>query len=431
MTVAHLPRYEAVAGALTQARASVAAAAQVPAHRLSSAELTEAIEVVAALESAVQGLRLGLSAEADSRNIASESADTGTDAWLARLTGEAREVMAGGLWIARALQQRYHHTRAALSDGRIRLTQAKVIVRAADRAPAHVTPEQLADAEESLVAMATGEGTRSGRPMDARRLRIEARRMFAGILPPEEVDGIESDQLQDEESRAERQSWFMLNDNGDGTWSGRFQIPELHGQLLRNALEHLGSPRRLGRTPEGRRVVDESAEALEHLSGAERQGLAFCELLEHLPTDGFAGNAITLLVHIALEKLRTGVGAGRLDTGARVSASEARRLGCEAGLIPGVFGGPSLPLDLGRKARLHSQGQRAALSAVHDSCAVSGCERPFAWCEIHHPDPWSKGGRTDLDNALPLCGYHHRRAHDSAFDLRRTATGDWRFHRRR
>ncbi|HET8960688.1 MAG TPA: HNH endonuclease, partial [Nocardioides sp.] len=63
---------------------------------------------------------------------------------------------------------------------------------------------------------------------------------------------------------------------------------------------------------------------------------------------------------------------------------------------------------------------------------VGGCERPFAWCEIHHHRlSWGKDGPTDLDNGLPLCGYHHRRAHDDRWDLRRHASGDYRFHRRR
>ena len=44
-----------------------------------------------------------------------------------------------------------------------------------------------------------------------------------------------------------------------------------------------------------------------------------------------------------------------------------------------------------------------------------GCDRPYAWCELHHEDPWSHGGRTDLDLAVPLCGYHHRRMHDPRF----------------
>ena len=78
-----------------------------------------------------------------------------------------------------------------------------------------------------------------------------------------------------------------------------------------------------------------------------------------------------------------------------------------------------MPLDLGRERRLHTKAQRIALSGIHDTCAAEGCERPFAWTEIHHPESWARGGRTDLDNALPLCGWHRRRAHES---LRPAAT---------
>ena len=90
-----------------------------------------------------------------------------------------------------------------------------------------------------------------------------------------------------------------------------------------------------------------------------------------------------------------------------------------------------MPLDLGRTRRLHTRTQRRALALIHDTCAVAGCERPFAWCEIHHHRlPWQRGGPTDLDNGLPLCGHHHRRAHDTHFDLRRRPDGDYTFHRR-
>jgi hypothetical protein len=106
-----------------------------------------------------------------------------------------------------------------------------VIVHAADRAPAGVTPEQRAAAEASLVAMATGDGTRTGRPIEARRLRQAARPMFAD-LDPALADLHETQLLEQEESRAEHQTWLALHDNGDGTHTGRFTIPELHGTLL-------------------------------------------------------------------------------------------------------------------------------------------------------------------------------------------------------
>ena len=412
---------------MSAAREWVGTAAGVSAASVSSAELAEAIADLAALESQAVALRMSLSAEADARGVAHETADTGTDAWLARLTGDPREVLAGGLWIAKALKEKYAATREAFAAGRLRTSQVRVIVHAADHAPAGTTPDQLREAEESLVAMATGDGTRSGRPLDAKRLRQAARRMFETISA-ELADAHEADLLAREEERAEHDTWLMLHDNGDGTYTGRFTIPELHGHLLTSTLERLTSPRRLARDRTGQAVADPTVP--DGHSRSEWFGAAFCELLEHLPTNGHTANAATLLVTLSLDSLFDGLGAARLDTGITISAGQARRLACNAGLVPAVLDGHSQPLDLGRERRLHSTSQRRALALTHDSCAVAGCERPFHWCEIHHPHPWSHGGPTTLNNALPLCGHHHRRAHDQRWDLRHHPTGDWRFHRR-
>jgi len=105
-------------------------------------------------------------------------------------------------------------------------------------------------------------------------------------------------------------------------------------------------------------------------------------------------------------------GAASTDTGTLISASAARRIACQAGILPAVLGGPGQILDLGRHHRFFSDPQRTALSVVYDTCAAEGCDRPFAWSELHHQHPWSKGGPTDLDQAIPLCGYHHRLIHD-------------------
>ncbi len=79
-----------------------------------------------------------------------------------------------------------------------------------------------------------------------------------------------------------------------------------------------------------------------------------------------------------------------------------------------------MPLDLGRLRRLYTRYQSHALRRTppaHPTCAITGCTRPFAWCELHHLIAWAKGGPTDLANAIPLCGYHHRRAHDPDYHL--------------
>jgi hypothetical protein len=155
------------------------------------------------------------------------------------------------------------------------------------------------------------------------------------------------------------------------------------------------------------------------------------ELLEHMPTQGFGGVAATMIVKIDLDRLRDGLAGAGIDTGIHLATSAARRLACNAGIVPAVLGGRSEVLDLGRTRRLHSKAQRYALSLRYDTCAAEGCERPFAWCDIHHPDPWSCGGPTDLDNALPLCGHHHRRAHDRRYDMTVLPSGEVRYRYRR
>ena len=422
MSVSQL-RPPVVTGWVSVAAESVASAASVAGAGLSDAELAGAVSDVAVLESQVVALKLSLLAEADRRRVAEQTADSGTDVWAARLTGSTRAVMAGGVWLANLLTERYCLTREAFTAGGIDQAQARVIVRAGERLPAVLTVEQRACAEAGLVAKAV-EG------MDARRLRQAARRM-AEVVSQELADRCEADQLEAEEQAAETETWLSLHDNGDGTSSGRFTIPELHAALFRAALERLCAPRRLVRNKAGQVVSDPTLPgAGPTLSYTERLGAAFTELLEHLPTDGYDRVAATIMVHLPLTHLRDGLASARLDTGTRISPGQARRLACGAAIIPAVLGGKSEPLDVARAQRLHTKAQRRALSISHVTCAAQGCQRPFAWCDIHHPHAWSDGGTTSINNAIPLCGHHHRRAHDNRYNLHILPTGEARYRRR-
>lgn len=413
-----------VAMHVATARAAVEDAAAVPVGVLDRFELSEAVAELAALEAQVAALRLAVLAEADARKVADEFGDTGTDAWAARLTGSTRAVMAGGIWLAKMLRERYDATREAFANGGINEDQVRVIVRAAERMPARATADQRLAAEEALVAKAVA-------GMNARSLRQAARRMLE-VVSRELADEQEADSLREDEKRAEAETWLTLGDRGDGTVTGRFVLPELHGHLLKAALERLSAPRRLSRNRAGEPVRDDTLPGEgPSLNYSEWLGAAFTELLEHLPGDGYASSGGTVMVHVDLEHLRDGLASARLDAGTRISAGEARRLACSAGIVPVVLGGESEVLDQGRARRLHSPAQRRALSVRHETCAAEGCERPFAWCEVHHPHAWSEGGETSLSNALPLCGYHHRRAHDDRFTMRVLPSGEARFRRRR
>ncbi len=396
-------------------------------ERVPTAVLGQATAGLAQLQAQVAALRLGLLAEADRRRVADQTADTGTDAWAATLTGDTREVIRGGLLIAQDLNDHFHYTRDAFAAGQLNLAQVRVIVRAARQAPPEATASQLTQAEQWLVDQATGAGTRSGRGIDAKRLRQTARRMFARI-DLDLAHRHEAILLGRESRTAEALTYLQVDFTGDGRATGRFDIPELHGHLLAQWLGRRTAPRRLSRDPSGETVVDPT---VGNRNVYELRGQAFCELLEHLPTDGYAANGVTMLITMELDRLRDGLGAARLDTGVAIGAGEARRLACNAGLIPIVLDGASRPLDLGRTKRLATDAQRRALATVHDTCGIDGCERPFAWTEIHHLNPWSLGGRTNLNDLIPLCGHHHRRAHDHRYDLRRHPDNGWRFHTRR
>ena len=377
-------------------------------------ELAEAVVGVAALQARLGELQLRLARAAEQSRAAERSGASGADAWLARLTGTSRGRMAGGLWLARMLEERYAGVREVLAAGRIDLDQARVIVRAAEQIPAPIDEAAREDVTVTLAERAARERVAPS------RLRRMARRMCDRVSR-ELADEHQTALLEDEARHAAAQTYLWLGDNGDGTWMLRGTIPELHGQLLATVLDHLSSPRR--------RDADDA-----NYGRSELLGIAMTELIEHLPTDGLASHGrtgVTVMVHLDHQHLLDGLGAARLDSGAEITSGAARRLACNAGIIPAVFAGRSLPLDVGRESRLHTKAQRAALSTRHDTCAAEGCERPFAWCEIHHPDPWSHGGRTDLANALPLCGWHHRKAHDHAFAHQRSPDGGIRFPRRR
>lgn len=422
MTVQQL-RPPAMAGEVAAVMRAFQHVSEIPVGSLGRDELPEVLSELAILEARVGALKLDVLAEADRRQIAEDTGDTGTDAWAAKLTGTTRGVMSGGIWLANLLRSKYDATREAFAAGGINQAQARVIVRAGEDLPAAVTDEQRVAAEAGLVAKAVN-------GMNARRLRQAARRMLEEINR-QLADEHEAGQLKKEEGKAENETWLQLSDNGDGTFSGRFTIPELHGHLLRNYLERLTSPRRLSRNQAGELVEDDTLPwGAQNLSWTEKLGAGFLELLEHLPTDGHGPVGATLLVNVDLKNLLDGLASAKLDTGTRISAGQARRLACGAGIVPAVLGGDSEPLDLGREKRLHTKAQRRALALRYDTCAAEGCERPFAWTEIHHDQPWSQGGETTLANGLPLCGHHHRRAHDDRFTMRRLPSGEVRFRRR-
>ncbi|MBB5808009.1 hypothetical protein F4560_007777 [Saccharothrix ecbatanensis] len=158
---------------------------------------------------------------------------------------------------------------------------------------------------------------------------------------------------------------------------------------------------------------------------AHRLGEAFADVVSlasrsgDLPSE--AGERPHISVTVDIETLRRGVGHAVLDGDRYLSAAQARRIACDAKVVPVVMGGDSEVLDLGRTKRTVSVAQRKALHARDRGCAFPGCSRPPKWCDAHHLKFWADGGATNLDNLILLCRAHHTLVHHSQWRI--TMTG--------
>ena len=365
----------------------------------------------------LESLRLKMVAAADRVGTAQDAGFTGTAAWVAKTTTVSRSDAARQVALATDLDSGHDATAQALDAGLVSPGHAAVIVHATGQLPAGVSAEQRRVVETHLVEKAAR--------FSPDQLRRVARRAIEAVEPDQSVvDAHENEVIRTEEAAARDKCSLTLHDNGDGTTTGHFTVPALAASILSKILDAMTAPRRM-REPASTSAPDRS------FDWRHRRGLAFAELLEHLPTDHLHNKtAATVVVTIDHTVLAGALRAARLDTGEPLSAGEARRLACNAGILPAVVGAKSVALDLGRESRLFSESQRLAKGLEHDTCAASGCERPYAWCELHHRQPWTKGGKTDLANAIPLCHQHHQWIHDTGFNHQTMPHGSIRFSRR-
>ncbi|MFP5253467.1 MAG: DUF222 domain-containing protein [Actinomycetes bacterium] len=441
---------------------------EVPVWSMSDAELGEALVALTGEQARLAELRGRVLVEAHARKVGHDEGAASTPAWLAHRTKQTVQGVFADLRLAEALEEQFTLTRAAMAGRLVPNTQditdasepqpqtpepqtpeprtpelhtpesepepgmvpgvvdaekARIIIRAVNGLSADhgdlVTPEVRRRAEEHLVDLAAR--------FDAPTLRKLAKRLVE-VVCPEAADAAEGKKLAAEEAAARRKAFVQLRDNGDGTSSGWFKVPTLHAELFRKVLDELTSPRLLGEA----RLDPETGKPL---STSALRGQGFLTLLEHhLDLDtlpGSGGSPFTMVVSVHLDTLRAELGVATVETGHRISAGEARRLACQAGIIPMVLGGDSMPLDVGRERRFFTKHQRLAMDQVYGGCAADGCDLPPARVEYHHTDPWGRHGQTNLKDGLPLCPPHHHMAdHPHLWDMRRLPTGAVRFTRR-
>ena len=230
--------------------------------------------VVAELDRAtrrIEALKLRVVAAADQAQVAKDAGFTGADAWLAKTTTVSRGDAARQVALAADLGSGHDATAKALDAGLVSAEHAAVIVRATGQLPAGVSAEQRQDVEEALVQKAAR--------FSPDQLRRIARRAIETVEPDQKiVDAHENELIRTEEQAAREKCSLTLHDNGDGTTTGHFTIPALAAAMLGKVIDAMTAPRRM-REPGSNSSTDRS------FDWRHRRGLAFAELLEHLPTD--------------------------------------------------------------------------------------------------------------------------------------------------
>ncbi len=324
-------------------------------------------------------------------------------AWLAVETRTTRRETRRDLALGRALEE-HPWVATALTSGALRSEQARVIAEAVDVLPSHVSGDVREQAESVLLGLALQH--------DARELKQIGKRIL-DVVAPEVGECHEAAVLEAEELRATAPADLTMSDDGEGRCRGTFVVPSHVGAMLKRHLLALANP--------ARHTEDELRdESGEWKPLRRRLGEALVEYVERYPVDATpqtAGVNATVVVTMTIEQLLGAHATALLDDGSRMSAGQARRLACEAGIIPVVLDSKSVPLDMGRAARLFTKSQRIALGLRDGGCTAKGCETSASGCHAHHDDPWSRGGLTDLANGRLLCPRHHRLAHDSRYAM--------------
>lgn len=435
---------------MEQINSALESVSDTSAWALSDEDLENAIAMCESSLAKLYELRARLFADADGRDLGRRSGASSTQGWLRgrfRLRpGDARRQLHLAHRLTAAAEAPVDYaanvgstvtgrempaTARALAEGEISVDHGLVIERAMGRIPKHVSVDQAQQAERDLAGLA--------REYDPGMLEKLAD-FLLGLL--------DADTLDKDEDERHRARDLRLNER-TGAISGRLDAEGM--ATVRTALESLAKPNPAADgTPDPRSAGQRRADALVELArrllstgdlpahhGTPPQLLIIAGLEtladDHHCTDTATGPAdvgaqetpgndgsddCPLTAAAAAAHAAGGIPPGEVLWGGAISPAVVRRIGCYAGIRRVVLDPAGAVLDVGRQYRTITPAQHAALIARDGGCAFPGCTRPAQWCIAHHIIHWADGGKTDLDNLVLLCGYHHTTVHHRGWDVR-------------
>jgi len=395
--------------AVASARALLSSVAEAPVWSMDTGQTVATIDDVVALEAQLRQVKSRLLVQAEAVEV---SPTMSVPNWLAHRYRLSRPEAHRQGRVAKGLAT-HPATDTALGDARVNHEQADAILTGLDTLPEWLDQDLKVKAEEHLLELA--------KDYDAKALKNLARKILE-VVAPEEADAHLAKLLERSAAEDEDANRLYAWKTPQGRWRGTFDLDGFSGDCLMKGLRAKAAPKhRASKGPLGERKPT-----------ADRLGEAFADYVRRYPATKLpqaGGLNATAVVLMSYDTLMGGLKAAKLDTGEDISPGLARRIACDAAIIPAVLGGKSEVLDLGRTKRFHNKAQRIVATIEQGGCIAEGHDCPPGMSQIHHPTPWSKGGETNRD-AWMLCPAAHRRCHDPSYTHQRLPNGKVRFTRR-
>ena len=313
-----------------------------------------------------------------------------TQAFVRQISGESDGWVSKRVQIGRALADRMPVTAKTFEAGELGLDHAHVIVQA--------TRDLQADLASDLEAFLAQHAA----PLTPKQLRVVAEELVAAAAAPEESA----------EQTAKKRAGQHLNlsETLDGRWRLDGWLDAEAGLIISKAIaEFLRKP-----DPDG----DVLTESIGH-----RRAEALVQMARHASAhaescNGEGGGRHTVIVGLSHQALIDGLGTAGTPDGQRLPAATVRRMACDAGIIPAVYGSDSEILDFGRRTRTIANGLRHFIVARDGGCVWPGCDRPPSWTEAHHREQWLRDhGETEPENLDSLCSHHHHKVHEDDWKI--------------
>jgi hypothetical protein len=152
--------------------------------------------------------------------------------------------------------------------------------------------------------------------------------------------------------------------------------------------------------------------------------VALCS--QRIAVDADADRA-TVVIHASIDALE-GRRNAETEHGAVMPPEALQRLACDARVQVVAENDAGDAVGFGRTRREPSAAMLRQLRHRDRGCRFPGCGST-AFANAHHIVWWSRGGATDLDNLLLICGFHHRLVHEHGWRVERAFDGRVRWFR--